>query len=121
MVVLGVRTPDLSSPVLERVLTLPGVLLFCTNHKNICQQNVPYMVCWRVFKQPKKLCHVKSHFSEITISTLQCNWGTNNRVAKFESKVGSRRTTKIGNLVVLNIFLVVLILIPYDMRFVLSS
>ena len=43
------------------------------------------------------------------------------RVAKFESKVGSRRTTKIGNLVVLDIFLVALILIPYNMRFVLSS
>ena len=42
-------------------------------------------------------------------------------VAKFESKVGSRRTTKIENLVVLDIFLVALILIPYDMRFVLSS
>ena len=43
------------------------------------------------------------------------------RVAKFESKVGSRRTTKIENLVVLDIFLVALILIPYNMRFVLSS
>ena len=43
------------------------------------------------------------------------------RVAKFESKVGSWRTTKIGNLVVLDIFLVALILIPYNMRFVLSS
>ena len=43
------------------------------------------------------------------------------RVAKFESKVASRRTTKIGNLVVLDIFLVALILIPYNMRFVLSS
>ena len=32
------------------------------------------------------------------------------RVAKFESKVGSRRTTEIGNLVVLDIFLVALIL-----------
>ena len=41
---------------------------------------------------------------------------------KFESKVGSRRTTKIGNLVVLDIFLVALILIiPHNMRFVLSS
>ena len=36
------------------------------------------------------------------------------RVAKFEAKVGSRRTTKIGNLVVLDIFLVALILIPYN-------
>ena len=43
------------------------------------------------------------------------------RVAKFESKVCSQRTTKIGNLVVLDIFLVALILIPYNMRFVLSS
>ena len=43
------------------------------------------------------------------------------RVAKFESKFGSRRTTKIGNLVVLDIFFVALILIPYNMRFVLSS
>ena len=43
------------------------------------------------------------------------------RVAKFESKVGSRRKTKIENLVVLDIFLVALILIPYNMRFVLSS
>ena len=43
------------------------------------------------------------------------------RVAKFESKVGSRRTTKIENLVVLDTFLVALILIPYNMRFVLSS
>ena len=40
------------------------------------------------------------------------------RVAKFESKVGRRRTTKIGNLVVLDIFLVALILRPYKMRFV---
>ena len=45
---------------------------------------------------------------------------TIDRVAKFESKVGSRRTTKIENLVVLDIFLVALILIPYNMRFVLS-
>ena len=45
-------------------------------------------------------------------------WG---RVAKFELKVGSRRTTKIGNLVVLDIFLLALILIPYNMQFVLSS
>ena len=43
------------------------------------------------------------------------------RVANFESKVGSRRTTKIGNLVVRDIFLIALILITYDMRFVLSS
>ena len=42
-------------------------------------------------------------------------------VAKFESKVGSQRTTKIGNLVVFDIFLVALILILYNMRFVLSS
>ena len=44
---------------------------------------------------------------------------THIRVAKFESKVGSRRTTIIGNLVVLYIFLVALILIP--MQCVLSS
>ena len=43
------------------------------------------------------------------------------RVAKFESKVGSWSTTKIGNLVVLDKFLVALILKPYNMRFVLSS
>ena len=43
------------------------------------------------------------------------------RVAKFKSKVGSWRTTKIGNLVVLDIFLVALILIPYNLRFVSSS
>ena len=43
------------------------------------------------------------------------------RVAKFESKVGSQRTTKIQNLVVLDIFLVALIFILYNMRFVLSS
>ena len=43
------------------------------------------------------------------------------RVAKFESKVGSRRTTEIGNLVVLDIFLVALILIPFNMRLFLSS
>ena len=42
------------------------------------------------------------------------------RVAKFESKIGSRRTTKIGNLVVLDIYMVALILIPYNMQFVLS-
>ena len=42
------------------------------------------------------------------------------RVAKFESKVGSPRTTKIGNLVALDIYLVALILIPYNMQFVLS-
>ena len=35
------------------------------------------------------------------------------RVAKFDPKVGSRRTTKIKNLVVLVIILVVLILLPY--------
>ena len=35
------------------------------------------------------------------------------RVAKFDKKVGSRRTTKIKNLVVLVIILVVLILLPY--------
>ena len=33
---------------------------------------------------------------------------------KFEPKVGSRKTTKIGNLVVLSIFLVALILITND-------
>ena len=42
------------------------------------------------------------------------------RVAKFESKVGSRRTTKIGNLVVLDIFLVALIFIQYNIQCVLS-
>ena len=42
-------------------------------------------------------------------------------LAKFESKVGSRRTTKIGNQVVLDIFLDALILIPYDMQCVSSS
>ena len=41
------------------------------------------------------------------------------RVAKFELKVGSQRTTKIGNLVALDIYLVALILIPYNMQFVL--
>ena len=35
------------------------------------------------------------------------------RVAKFDPKVGSRRTTKNKNLVVLFIILVVLILLPY--------
>ena len=40
---------------------------------------------------------------------------TLNRVAKFDPKVGSRRTTKIENLVVLVIILVVLILLPYYM------
>ena len=34
-------------------------------------------------------------------------------VAKFDPKVGSRRTTKIKNLAVLAIILVVLILLPY--------
>ena len=45
------------------------------------------------------------------------------QVAKFESKVGSRRTTKIWNLVVLDTYLVALILIPYrpNMQFFLSS
>ena len=53
---------------------------------------------------------------------LSAGTGGEVRVAKFESKVGySRRTTKIGNLVVLDIFLVALILIPYDMRFVLTN
>ena len=69
------------------------------------------------FSSSQKNCVTLNHiFLKLLpgISTLQCNWGTNNRVAKFESKVGSRRTTKIGNLVVLDIFLVVLILIPYD-------
>ena len=37
------------------------------------------------------------------------------RVSKFNPKVGSRRTTKIKNLVVLVIILVVLILLPYYM------
>ena len=50
-----------------------------------------------------------------------CHFDSLIRVAKFESKVGSQRTTKIGNLIVLDIFLVALILIPYNMRFVLSS
>ena len=35
------------------------------------------------------------------------------RVAKFDLKVGSRRTTKINDLVVLINILVVLILLPY--------
>ena len=44
------------------------------------------------------------------------------RVAKFKSKVGSRRrTTKIRNLVVHDIFFVALILIPYNMRLFLST
>ena len=42
------------------------------------------------------------------------------RVAKFESKVGSRRTTKILNLVFLDIYLVALISVPYNMQFVLN-
>ena len=41
------------------------------------------------------------------------------RVAKFDPKDGSRRTTKIKNLVVLVIILVVLILLPYYMYVVL--
>ena len=41
------------------------------------------------------------------------------RVAKFDQKVGSRRTTKIKNLVVLVIILVVLILLPHYMYVVL--
>ena len=41
------------------------------------------------------------------------------RVAKFDPKVGSRRTTKIKNRVVLIIILVVLILLPYYMYVVL--
>ena len=41
------------------------------------------------------------------------------RVAKFNPKVGSRRTTKIKNLAVLVIILVVLILLPYYMYVVL--
>ena len=41
------------------------------------------------------------------------------RVAKFDRKVGSQRTTKIKNLVVLVIILVVLILLPYRMYVVL--
>ena len=41
------------------------------------------------------------------------------RVAKFDLKVGSRRTTNIQNLVVLIIILVVLILLPYYMWVVL--
>ena len=36
------------------------------------------------------------------------------RIAKFDPKVGSLRTTKIKNLVVLVIILVVLILLPYN-------
>ena len=40
---------------------------------------------------------------------------------KFEPKVGSRKTTKIGNLVVLSIFLVAIILIPYNIQLFLSS
>ena len=41
------------------------------------------------------------------------------RLAKFVPKVGSRRSTKIKNLVVLVIILVVLILLPYYMYVVL--
>ena len=41
------------------------------------------------------------------------------RVAKFDPKVGSRRTTKIKNLVVLVFILTVLILLPYHMYVVL--
>ena len=41
------------------------------------------------------------------------------RVAKFDPKVGGRRTTKIKNLVVLVIILVVLVLLPYYMYVVL--
>ena len=41
------------------------------------------------------------------------------REAKFDPKVGSWRTTKIKNLVVLVIILVVLILLPYSMYVVL--
>ena len=37
------------------------------------------------------------------------------RVAKFDSKIGSRRTTRIRKLVVLTILLVALILFSYDM------
>ena len=37
------------------------------------------------------------------------------RVAKFDLKVGSRRTTKVKNLVVLVIILVALILLPYHL------
>ena len=37
------------------------------------------------------------------------------RVAKFDPKVGSRRTIEIKNLVVLIIILVVVILVPYYM------
>ena len=44
---------------------------------------------------------------------------TCNRVAKFDPKVGSRRTTKIQNLVVLVIILVVLILLPNYMYVIL--
>ena len=40
-------------------------------------------------------------------------------VAKFDPKAGSRRTTKIKNLVALVIILVVLILLPYYMLVVL--
>ena len=42
------------------------------------------------------------------------------RVAKFNPKVGSRRTTKIKNLVVRVIILVVLILLPNYMHVVLD-
>ena len=42
------------------------------------------------------------------------------RVAKFNPKVGNRRTTKIKNLVILVIILGVLILLPYYMYVVLS-
>ena len=41
------------------------------------------------------------------------------RLAKFDPKVGSRRTTKFANLVFLIIILVVLILLPYYMYMIL--
>ena len=44
---------------------------------------------------------------------LSFRTSSSSRVAKFDPKVGSRRTTKIKNLVVLVIILVVLILLPY--------
>ena len=54
--------------------------------------------------------------AEISISLVIV---ISNRVAKFDLKVGSQRTTKIKNLVNLVIILVVLILLPYYMYVVL--
>ena len=58
--------------------------------------------------------------SDLTQLRLEWWWGFSckvmglkTRVAKFDPKVGSLRTTKMKNLVVLVIILVVLILLPY--------